>query len=397
MSTRAARCENRDRRRAGVYVAVLSISMFVLVAGVGALLAAQANLARTVAVDDALDAQVAAASGIELGRLLIQNDPNWRTTFTSGVWRSGLALGEGSVTISGIDPNDGDLDNRPHDRLVLRATGRKGAAQHAAEVELVAAATPLDALKYGLHTAGQLHVRSGQRLAVRGAAASTDGALRNDNVIFGDVIAASVTASGLFSGSLTTSATVEPFPTIDTAELYAALGTAISPGKTMASVSLSPQSNPYGSPDPDGVYVIRQDTDLTIEGVALSGTLIVISPGRKISVKSTVSLDPARTDYPVLVIVGNVEFLSGGVAVPKAGATLGVRGLVHVRGTVKFSADPQVTGIMLVESTAATDAVDVSADVSIKYDAALFRNPPQGYAKSVEMKLQPASWRRVFE
>ncbi len=386
-----------SRRRASVYLAVLSISMLVTVAGVGALLAARSQLSRAVVANDVIDAQLNAQSGIEIARAWVANDPNWRSTRASGIWSNALTLGEGTVTISGIDPNDNDLDNRPCDSVVLRAVGQKGEARHIAEATLTAHATPLDALKYAVHTKGEVHVHGSQRVAVRGAAISTDGAMRNEGALFGDVVAASVSAQGTISGAVTVDATTEPFPTIDTAEFYAALGKEINPGSTMQSVTLSRTSNPYSTPDPDGVYVIRQDSDISLDGVALSGTLVIISPGRTVSISRLVAMRAARADYPVLVIVGDVRFGSGSVAVPGLNPTLGINGLVHVRGATRFDADPGLKGVLLAESNAVADAVDFRTSVTIRYDNTLFENPPQGYAKQVEMKLQPGSWRRVVE
>src|ERR1051326_855208 len=172
-------------RRGGAYVAVLALCLVVVAMGVGGLMSVRMRAREADAVADSREARQYANSGAELGRLWIYQDANWRTNRPNGTWVTNQAIGNGTFSLSVVDPADGDLTNRPYDSVVMTATGVKGQARQIVQVTLAASPVALPALKYAICTVGQLHVNSGKTLTASNATVSTNGALRNDGTIYG--------------------------------------------------------------------------------------------------------------------------------------------------------------------------------------------------------------------
>ncbi|MGQ9574698.1 MAG: hypothetical protein ACUVUC_05225 [Thermoguttaceae bacterium] len=409
------------RRRASTYLVVLAVALIVATMGLGALLAVRAQLRAASSLADAAEARWYALSAVELGRMWINKDPAWRTNRTTGLWASEQPLGSGSFTLEVTDPVDGDLANRPHDPVIFKATGIKGSCRQMLEVTLSAAPQALPALSFALHTGGQLHILAGNRLAIDPATVSTNGSLRNDGMIQGNVEASSASAIGTVTGSVVLNAPPKVFPDPSVIDLYANLATQINPGNLMERQVLGPERNPWGTPNPEGVYVIRTSSDLTIKKTRIWGTLVVICPGKKVVLDEEVLLQPYRTDYPTLVVQGDAVFqytgLSAPLSEPMAGVNFNpadapyegesdediadlypnqIEGLVHVTGKLQIKQGVLVRGLILCESTLSTDAV-ACQDAQIVYSPALYASPPQGYTTTVKMIPQSGSWHQVVQ
>ncbi len=416
----ASRRESMPPARRGLaYLAVLAVTAIVATMGLGALLAVRVQARAANLMDEVAEARLGALSAIELGRLWISQDSNWRTNRSNGVWVSGQAIGSGTFTLEVTDPIDGNLANRPHDPVVMKATAVKGQARQILQVTLVARPTPLPALACACHTGGQIHVDSGDRLTAKFATISTNGNLDNAGTITGNVQAAAAEAVGNVNGTLTLGAAAKAFPASTVPEMYASQGTEISPGTTINKQALGPGRNPWGAANADGVYVIRTSNDLTIKRTRIYGTLVVICPGRTVTLQDQVFLHPVRSDYPALIVHGNLALqyttantpLSESTqstnynptGVPYEGTTDSdkydqypseIQGLVHVTGTVDLGNDALVRGAILAESTAITGSVKCHDNNEIVYTPTLYTDPPQGYTTAVPMVPQTGSWQQ---
>lgn len=410
------------RSRAGTaYVAIVATALLAATISVGALAVVRAQTRQMDLASDAAEARLYAMSGIELGRLWMAQDPNWRSNRPHGTWVLNMPIGGGKVTVAVTDPADGDLANQPHDPVVMVATGMKGAARHSVEVALAAKPVPLDILKYAVHTGGQLHVHSSDLLKATGATVSTNGSLRNDGIIDGNVEAGNITAGGTVKGSLTSGVPAKAGPDPGIAERWASMGVEIVTGGSIHERVLAPGYTPYGKTHPDGVYVIRTNSDLMITQSRIHGTLVVICPGKKVVLDDQVLLEPVRSDYPALIVVGNVvlQYNSstplteiGNLANynPPGAAYNGVsdndildqypnevRGLIHATGAVQVTQSATVRGAIIAESTASSDAADFSVDTTIVYKPELCTQPPPYYTASVPMVPQAGSWKQRVE
>jgi hypothetical protein len=416
----------RLRRRGGIYFAVLSVSILVGVIGVATLATARAQRLESVATTDTVKARALAQSAVELGVSLIAGDSAWRSSRPQGTWASGLPLGDGTMAIEGFDPTDSNVGNRPLDPLVLRGTGQRGAARQSMEVMLVAKGTALDALKMAVHCGGQFRVNSGATITATGAPVSTNGELRNEGTINGDIECRSVGSVGTFSGSINPVAPVKPMPSSNLVSFYKGLATPITPPATIENAAIGPGYTPWGPTNVDGLYVINLSSDLVIRNTRLVGTLVIYGGGKRVTIEQSVSFQAYRADYPVIVTDSDLIIQTSAAALSEAtqgtnfnppgvpwnpsgpqnqgsgNLTLSdsypciIQGLVHTRGSLRLDQSSYIKGMALVESNNSSEAVGVYGSGSrIEYDPALYTNPPMGYTKSVVMNIVPGSWKQV--
>jgi hypothetical protein len=397
--------------------------MIVATLGLGALLAIRAQARAAALLGDQAEARYYALSAIDLGRLWIAQDPQWRTLRENGVWASNQPIGSGTFTLEVTDPVDANLANRPHDPVIMKATAVKGLARQVIQVTLTANPTPLPALACALHTGGQLHVNSGKQLSAGRARLSTNGSLRNDGTITGSVEAGSATAVGVINGTLTLGGPAKAFPDPSVINLYVNLGTEITVPATIDKQVLAPGYNSLGGPtNAEGVYVIRSTTSVTIKNTRVNGTLVILCPGKKVIVDNQVLLQPSRPDYPALIVQGDLALQYTTSATPLSEPSQGynynppaapyqgsgdsdkldqypseIQGMVHVTGTLEVDKNALVRGSVICESTALADAVVCKDNNTIVYTPSLLTNPPQGYTTGVKMQPQSGTWKQLVD
>ena len=125
------------QRRGSIYVAVLGAASLVALIGVGAVAAARIQLRAAVAANDATHAAPMAQSAIELARLRIANDANWRTSFTHDRWTENVPFtGGGSISFKLIDEADSDLSDSGSEPVRLIGRGVYGKSLRMMSVEL---------------------------------------------------------------------------------------------------------------------------------------------------------------------------------------------------------------------------------------------------------------------
>lgn len=408
-------CKTTLRARQGAaYILVLGVSMLVAALAYGALLVTRAKGRLASELGDAAIARQYARDAIELGRVWISNDPDWRTTQPSGVWVSNQAIGSGTFTLEASDPLDGNVANWPHDPLVLKVTAQKGYAKHILQVTLQADPIPVDGLSYALHAAGEFKPYNGI-LYASGHTIYCNGNLHNDAVLNGNVITGTVSKLGVVNGAVTNGAAALALPPSSVINIYESLGTLINPGTSLDEKVLGPGRNPYGVPNANGVYVVRPSGNFTIKNSRIYGTLVVIPPaGNKVIVDNSVLLHASRADFPTLLIQGDAEFKHQSVTTflewdvgncNPAGAPYGgitdndtsdsypseIRGLVHVTGQVTLLNSAFIRGVLLGGKTGA-GSVTTEDSVKLTYTSSLRTNPPLWYTKRVDMPIQRGSW-----
>lgn len=410
------------RRRGSVYIAVLGASLMVVTLAIGGILATRVQARGTDTNNDAAEARAYAQSGLELARLWISQDSSWRTKQGSAPWNTSVAIGSGSFTVSLADQVDGVIADRPHDAVIVTSTGRKGQARQVLQQTLSASPVALPALRYALFTGGQLHVRASARMILGPATIATNGSLRNDNVIEGNVDAGSYTAAGTIYGTLTSGVTARAMPSSTVPEAYANLGSSVVTSNTIDKEVLGPGRNPFGTANSDGVYVIRTSSNLTIRNCRIYGTLVVICPGKEVTIDSSTFIQPVRADYPALIINGDAKFnfdSTGSLSEAAVGANFNptgaaylnttdtdtsdtypcrIDGLVHVTGKLSVQKPCVIRGAVICESTAGTDAADINtATFQVNYDSTLYTSPPQFYTTSVPMRSLAGSYKPVTQ
>jgi hypothetical protein len=392
--------------------------MIVTVIGVSALTLIRVERRFAENTGDFAQARFYAKSAIEMGLLRIDNNPSWRTTYTNGVWEANCPIGTGTYTLEGIDPDDGDLTDRNTDPLVLKGTGVQGETRYKLQVTLVAQLDPLEALRTCVHSAGELHVKAGKALTVTAAPASTNGNLRNDGTIIGDIEAATQSGTGTITGTVTVPAPSKAMPAAYVFADYVAKATPIPFTGDIIKQVLSPGYNPWGTPDPDGVYYIDTGgNNLQIDTSRIHGTLIVSCPGKKLVIDNESFLHAYRADYPVLIVDGIVDIKLKSASLtldesqrganynPPGAPYLGqsdddqadqypteIQGLVHIKGALASYETSRVRGTIICE-----DAVTIETALEIIHNPSLYTNPPEGYTVLRQMKIADGTWKQVVE
>ena len=110
--------------------------MLLSVIGLSAITVSRIEHRRTEGANDRVAASLYAQSAIELGFVMIYQDPAWRTSLGTGSWLDGLAIGRCTLglTVATTEDGDGQPDNNP---AVLTGTGVCGAAEHRIQVIIV--------------------------------------------------------------------------------------------------------------------------------------------------------------------------------------------------------------------------------------------------------------------
>jgi hypothetical protein len=401
-----------------VYLYVLASSLLVTILGLGSLAAVRIQMRSTRLVRDSAEARACAVSAIELGLLQVKQNPNWRTAWPNGTWLDNKELGAGRFTLQGTDPEDGSLSDLAYEPVVLTGIGTKGIARHKSQVTLVPIVRPLAALSMCLHASGEIDIPSSRKITVVGAPLSTNGNLKKNGTIDGNAEAQSASGTGTITGTLTVPGTVKPMPEASVFTDYISKATSVPYAATIQDVVLAPGCNPLGPADPNGLYVINTNgQNLTICNSRVYGTLIIRAAGKKVTVDNAVFMQNYRSDFPVLLVEGNlvIKFDSvtqslsesarntnfNPIGAPYDGTTDSdkvdeypneIRGLIHVKGSVEFDNQPRIVGGVICEGTFKIDSTN-----TIVYDTSLSTNPPKGYTYVDGMKVSPGSWKQVVD
>lgn len=123
-------------------MAVLATALLVTVLGLSGLIAVGVQRRESVALRDRIAARILARSATQLALARINQDPNWRTTYPSGIESVRVAMGDalGGAVSWIVADDDGSLSD-PDSRLTLRGIGRVGNAVQVSGVEVVVPVT----------------------------------------------------------------------------------------------------------------------------------------------------------------------------------------------------------------------------------------------------------------
>jgi hypothetical protein len=406
------------RHAGSVYLCVLATALLVTLLGLGSLAAVRLQMRATTLARDAAQARACAASALELGLLLVENDPNWRTTRPNGTWLDNQPLGTGRFTLQGTDPVDGCLSDSADEPLVLTGIGARGTACHKVQVTLVPIIKPLRALDTCLCASGLLKTNAGKQLTALGAPVCTNGLLDNDGTIDGSAEGQSVDHTGTVTGTLTVPGTLRPMPAASVFPTYLGRATPVPYSSTMEDFVLGPGCNPFGSTDPNGLYVIDTNgRNLTLRNCRVYGTLVICAAGQTVTIEQAISLQNYQPDLPVLLVEGDVtlKFDSATttlsevararnfnpIGAPYSGITdedlideypNEIGGLVHIKGSLRFQRTARIVGTVICEGTVTGEDTN-----TIVYDAGLYDHPAQGYTFIEGMMVTPGSWEQVVD
>lgn len=392
--------------------------MLIGVIAIAAALATRVHLKRSKAEMDWAGAQRNAASAIEGGCYMVDNYPDWREgPVMPGFYTVAFVIGNGQASVTLVDPIDGDVANSPSDDLLIVGTGMHGSSQHQTTVLLQAINQPLDALNTALHAGGNIQVASGTTVTVQNAPLSTNDNVDVDGFVTGDVEADTQSGFGFIFGEVTLGGDPKDAPDSAVVDDYVSLATVISPpGSTIEKFVLSPAVNPWGATNANGVYAINTNGgDLTIQGCRIWGTLIVRTNGGTVTLDEAVLMESFRSDYPVLIVDGDLIIKTSGQQLSEATWSTNfnptgspyqnnndadqadtypneIVGLVHVTGSFEAQQAPMIRGVVLCEG----NALFSSGNTAIEGDTSIYTDPPEGYSRWI-MQISPGSWAQSID
>lgn len=407
------------RRRGSTYVMVLGLSLVLTVIGLSALTVSRITSRMVTGTRDSSEVRFLAFTAAEHALNRINADDDWRTTFNGATVAK--SFGRGTFSWRVVDEDDGDLTDGEWDPATIVATGTVGNASHTLSLRVTCDGGALNSLSACLAAGGEVKVKRDHALTVTGGILSSNDVVRNDGTIYGDMEAQDLVGAGTVVGNVTTGAPAKAMPSSSVFDMYKNMATTISPGDKIEKKLLSAASNPWGEVNSNGVYYVEMvDKDLKINKSRILGTLVVrCAPGKKVVVggKDGVALlRNYRTDYPVLIVDGNLELQMESdtkdltesdadtnlnpVGTPYDGEIDDdetdtypneIQGLVHVTGELKIKKTSRIHGVVICEGKATVEGTN-----EIIYDSSVSQNPPSGYSSGTG-KVRPGLWQRVVE
>ena len=185
------------------------------------------------------------------------------------------------------------------------------------------------------------------------------------------------------------------------------------PSGRIENVLLSPTNQPYtAETHPDGLYAINcGGANITIRTCRIVGTLILLDVGSSSIIDNSVLFEPARSDYPSLLVDGSItirldrmmlrESDAGVNLIPEGTPYEGlfdttiddrypseIRGIVYVSGSLTTRKRAVFRGAVFA------DALDTRGTLSIRHDSSLQRNPPVGFVDHYTYGLVPGTWKK---
>lgn len=185
-------------------------------------------------------------------------------------------------------------------------------------------------------------------------------------------------------------------------------------------VLLSPESNPFGDVNPQGIYVIDLNgSRIVVRDCRIFGTLVLIDPAdsSEIGDRGSICMQPADPRLPVLVVTSgdiSINPSGRGLAESAIGVNLnpqhapfdgigsdsdtddtfgsGITGLIYGSHQIYFSGSNSLHGAVM-----AGNDLEITGTLSLIFDSRYYRNPPPGFSGPEKIRLLLGSARRVAD
>lgn len=419
----------RSARRGSIYAIVLFMSLMIGMMGMAAIHIANLTLQEATGSSDRYITSLLASSGIENGLVTIQSKVDWRTRLTSGVEypETPIALNGGTFTWRVVD-EDGHLDNDSADTVLLEGIGRLGRNVHVERVRLQPTEAGLTCLASSLHCNGG--ITPGYYVDITtNQTVSSNSDINTTNP--GASVEGDAWAAGNISGPITGSESkyqspARQMPKDSVFDYYLNMGTLISitalpympvtGSYVLERIVLSPDSNPYGTPNAEGIYVIDcAGRNLCIRNLRVNGTLVLLNTTTGSHIESEVFFHPAVSNFPSLLVKGSIKIQTNANNLyelwestnfnPAGSPYLGsedsdqtdvypgkIEGLVYVSGTLEL---PLYTSARF-KGVVVCNSISVSTNCNFEYDSTFLSMPPPGFASGNAMGIIPGSWTRTL-
>lgn len=360
--------------RGTVYLLVLMSSVIVTLIGLMGfrMLRAQAAIAQSDTDRD--EALVIAESAVQWGVHIVTLKGDWRDGVASGVRIRTGAFGNGTMSVTITDKDDGDLADDSTEEFVISGTGVVGDATQTLEVTMSTSGGP--------HPALEESITVGDVFAVDSAASVT---LENGGTASR---LAGYTDLSSISGTINIEKPVD-LPGVALLDTWIGKGTLIDSTSHKGSFFNDTFSNSRApskvAVDPNGIYVIDAGgKDFYLKDCTVQGTIIVTNLG-----KNSLFVDGTKFAFgdhggPTLLVDGNVELATGW--------DIGVhQGLIYANGDIQISDNFMLVGAMFATGSVWIDPIFVSINAHPSATA----GPPDGFTQPSGYEIVPGSWDRV--
>ena len=407
------------RRRGTVYIAVLAVATIVVIIGVTGIALARAQKRAVDAQSEAAEARFYALAGIQIGRVWIAQNSNWRTAYTSSLFAS-QTVGSGTYSLTMTNATGAvTLDNTPSDPVTLVSTGAKGRARQIISVTMIPVPSPSSCLSAALVSNGALSFSSATILPANQAAASNTSISASSSLIYSDVQTAGSYSGSNYYGQTTSGTAALTMPDSTVWSYYQTYGTVI-PSATMSSnnwrlrrLVLSPTTNPIsGTTNTRGIYIIDcQNNTFTIDTCRIVGTLVLLNASNGVYISNSNNMTPAVSNLPALMVQGTAFFQMSTSALAEGGSVgnLNPPGTPYpypsgtsntnttdtypsiIDGLVYVSGNVTVWNACSIDMLVIGGTANVGASITLNYNASLLTNPPPGFG-TISMTAQSGTF-----
>ncbi len=388
---------NTHRNKASIYFFTLAASLVLACLVLGLSMIIRQFKTTSQNNTDITRAEIYARLGIMHALHYTRTDDKWRDNLSSGTWLNYSSVAQGNYTVTGVDTVDGDLSNNNVDGVVLTSTATLDGIKRTISVN--AKNAPLDLLHYAV--AGQKDIDISQSADVHGDITSNAKIKKTDSDTYIDGNAEAVETiyeTRNITGEIKPGSPAKSFPDADYIyRYYNARATEIPYRDKIEEVLLSSTSNPFGNTNPDGLYKINCDgKKIDIENCRLVGTLLLINPQSDSIIQKGINFQPARSDYPVLMVLGGsltiqpdrsiIEMVlfkdfslpgESGYGTPFDVYANKITGLVYSSGDLTLDKDCNITGTVIVAGK-----LTMKDTTDCYYDSDMPANAPKGFCDS---------------
>ena len=394
-----------------LYVTVMMTALIVSLLGMASIAIVRIERIESESANDMLLARLNAHSAIEFALVAINSNPTWRTMYTSGLEPIIYPMGANELgTYSWIlSDSDGDLTDSDT-YLTIQGIGRVGDAVQVVQMELEPGR--LTCLSSAIHADYNVWIQAAELDA--DAVVSSNYIMQEfgSSNVSADLEAVASISGDDFTGGTTTGVKPRTVPGTDVFDTYLAIGTVIpyaslDSGGKILNRFLTADHNPYGTPNPLGVYVIDcGGQKIEIENSVIVGTIVLINPKTDSVIgKDHVYWQPEVANFPSLMVSGTINFqvetgaglldgvdtggstqldsVFGGVYLDVGGGIVdnlpsGLHGLFYVTGDITITNwEPTFNGVIIGGNN-----IYLDKNTTVNYSSTFFDNPPPGFLSS---------------
>jgi len=414
------------RRRGSMYVIALATSIAVTVIGLSALAVVRVERDIYAGSGDRVSARFLARTGIEMALHDIESDTAWRSNRVPGTWITNRLLNGGRFSVIATDPIDANFANNDGDPVLLTGIGIFGPATYKMEVEAQAKLVALTCIDDVTWCAGtDLTFASGSTTtADKMMAANNIATALKSAIVNADVEAVNKITGLGFTRNTVVGVIPRTLPDPTTVfDYYVTNGTAISVaslpimggGYRLERIVLSPASNPYGTTNAQGIYVIDcGGASIYVSTLRIVGTLVLLNAGLNSSVSDAINWEPAVANLPTLLVQGNLamtfsasaklnESMSNANYNPIGTPYLEIsdslmddiyptvmNGLIYASGNLAIGGTPNFAGLAISGGSSS-----FSGTVNVTYQNTYRNDPPPGFYEIARMKPSSGTFQRV--